>query len=106
MITLTLNDFNINKGLLSKSLKDEEFVLITDDNNAIGLLSVFSDDLFKYGFSQWIGIKAYQTGDLTLRQLASLLKTNVDSTMKMLNNLNIPVIDYNFEDDLETLNKL
>jgi len=105
MKTLTINDFNTNKGLLNKSLTTEEFVLITENDNAIGLLYTFSDDLFKQGFLQWIGIKAFQTGDLTLRQLAGMLKLNVEDAIKMLNNLNIPVVDYDFNEDLETLSK-
>ena len=70
------------------------------------MFSSFTDDLFKQGFLQWIGIQGFKSGDLTLRQLAGLLKTDVENTINTLNSLNIPVIDYNFEEDLETIKLL
>jgi hypothetical protein len=104
MRTITINDLQTNFN--DNSLKNNQFILVTDKDVAIGLLSSFSDDLFNQGFLQWIGLKSYQTGDLTLRQLAGLLKINIDDTIKMLNNLNIPVVDYDFDEDLETIKKL
>lgn len=106
MRTISLSDLQTNFTLIDKSLKTNEYILLTNKGNAIGLLSSLSEELFNQGFVQWIGIKSYQTGDLTLRQLAGLLKINTDETIKILNNLNIPIIDYNFDEDLETLKKL
>jgi len=106
MRTITLQDFQNNLNSFNKSLKSEEYILLTDNENAIGLFSSFTDELFKQGFVQWIGIKSYHSGDLSLQQLSNLLRTDLDSTIKLLNSLNIPIIDYDFNDDLQTLNSL
>jgi hypothetical protein len=106
MRTITINELQNNFNFNVNSIKNNQFILVTNKDVAVGLFSSLSDDLFNQGFLQWIGLQSYQNGDLTLRQLAGLLKTTVDDAIKMLNNLNIPVIDYNFDDDLETLKKL
>jgi len=106
MRTITINNFNDNYNLIDNSLQNNEYLLVTNKNNAIGLLSSFNEDLYKQGFLQWIGIKAFKDGDLTLRQLAGLLKFDLESTISLLNSLNIAIIDYDFNDDLETLKLL
>ncbi len=82
-------DFNF-----SKSFEKNEYLILTNKNNAIGIISAFPDDLFKHGFIQWFAIKAFKNGDLTLRQLAGLLKRNVEQIIDFLNTFNIPIIDY------------
>jgi predicted HTH domain antitoxin len=106
MKTITINELQTKFNSINKSLKNHEYLLLTNKNNAIGLLSSFPDELFEQGFIPWIGIKAFQNGDLTLRQLAGLLKMDIDNVVKLLNNLNIPIIDYDFSDDVETIKNL
>lgn len=48
----------------------------------------------------------FQNGDLTIRQLAGMLKKNIDQTIALLNTLNIPIIDYDFNEDINTLKDL
>jgi len=106
MRTITINDFQTNFNLINNSLQKNEYLLLTNKDNAIGLLSSFTDDLFQQGFLQWLGIKAFKNGDLTLRQLAGMLKKDIDTTIKILNSLNIPVIDYDFTEDIDTIKSL
>ena len=106
MRTITVNEFETRYNKTDKALSDSEYFLLLNKDNAIGVISTLNDDLFKYGFVQWIGVKAFQNGDLTLRQLAGLLKSDVENTIKLLNALNIPLIDYNFSEDLEAINSL
>ncbi len=50
-------------------------------------------------------IKAYQSGDISLGQLSKQLKRTKMETIDFLGNLNIPVLDYELEDDLITIEK-
>ena len=106
MRTITLNDLQSNFSSINKSLNNNEYLLLTNKDNAIGLLSSFSDELFEQGFVHWIGIRAFQNGDLTTRQLAGLLKLDIENTIILLNGLNIPIIDYDFNEDIDTIRKI
>ena len=107
MKTITTSDFSNKESFINKSLQENEYVLLTNkENKAIGLFSSLSDELFEYGFVQWFGIKAFKNGDLTLRQLAGLLKKDIDQTIALLNTFSIPIIDYDFNEDIETLKDL
>jgi hypothetical protein len=106
MRTISLIDLQKNFKSIDKSLINNEYLLLTNQDHPIGLLSSFTDELFEQGFIQWIGIKAFQHGDLTTRQLAGLLKMDIDSAIGLLNSLNIPIIDYDFNEDIEILRDL
>ena len=54
----------------------------------------------------WMALKAFETGDLSLGQLANSLGKNKVETLKMLGQLNIPIADYDLQEDLEAIKKL
>jgi predicted HTH domain antitoxin len=63
------------------------------------------NEVFEHGFKKWILIKAYKKGDLSLGQLSKALNLSYIDTMQMLGVLGISVIDYDLNDDIETIEK-
>ena len=54
----------------------------------------------------WVALKAFQAGDLSLGQLGKVLGKNKHETLALLGELNIPFADYNLQEDLQTLEAL
>lgn len=54
----------------------------------------------------WMALKAFEAGDLSLGQLANSLGKNKVETLKILGELNIPIADYDLQEDLEAIKKL
>jgi predicted HTH domain antitoxin len=106
MQTLGIKDLQINPAKLTKSLENDEFVLITKRGKALGVATSFGDEALNQGLKSALLTKAYKQGDLSLGQLSTALKMSKKETMNMLSMLGIDVIDYDFKDDLKTLEKL
>ena len=51
-------------------------------------------------------IKAFQEGELSFGQLSKALSKNHHETMKLLGSLNIPIADYDLEEDLKIVDLL
>ena len=51
-------------------------------------------------------IKAFQEGELSFGQLSKDLSKNHHEAMKLLGSLNIPIADYDLEEDLKTVDWL
>ena len=104
MQTLSISGLlNKENNYFSTKLKDD-FILTDKDGKAKYLLTNIPDHLPVQGLLRWIGIKAYQNGDLSLGQLSGWFSTDIREMMRILSKLNIPVIDYNLDDDLKTIN--
>jgi predicted HTH domain antitoxin len=54
----------------------------------------------------WYAIKGFQSGDLSLGQLSKALAKSQRETIRLLDSLGIPVVDYDFAEDLEAVDKL
>ncbi|OQX98029.1 MAG: hypothetical protein B6I24_06650 [Bacteroidetes bacterium 4572_128] len=103
MHTIILNDSNID---MFKSVhQDDNYTLIIEKGKAVGLFTSFSKEILQLGLIQWLLIKGYQGGDISLGQLAKQLKLSLTETMVFLSNMNIPVVDYDLDDDLRTIEK-
>lgn len=88
---------------LNHCFEQDECTLITRKGKPIGFALSFSDALVQNGLKPWLAIKAFEKGDLSLGQLAkSLGKTKVD-TLKMLGQFNIPVADYDLQEDFAAI---
>ena len=96
-------------GLLNEESKyfhtklKDDYILTDKKGKAKYLLTNIPEQLPVQGLLRWVGIKAYQNGDLSLGQLAEWFSTDIREMMKILNKINIPVIDYNLDDDLKTI---
>jgi predicted HTH domain antitoxin len=55
---------------------------------------------------QWLPIRAFEAGDLSLGQVARIFDKPRDATMWLLSDLGIPIADYDLAEDLETLQQL
>lgn len=106
MQTLGIKDLQVNPAKLTKSLENDEFVLITKRGKALGVATSFGDEALNQGLKNALLTKAYKQGDISLGQLSSSLNMSKKDAMNMLSLLEIDVIDYNFNDDLKTLEKL
>lgn len=51
-------------------------------------------------------LNAFKNGDISLSQLAKLFNQNLESTISLLGDVNIPIADYTIKEELSTLNKL
>ncbi len=104
MKTLELNKSTIN-FLNSNYTADNDYTLVIKGGEPVGLFTAFSDDILKTGLIKWLIIKAYQAGDISLGQLSKQLNLTIMETIDFLGTLNIPVLDYELEDDLKTIEK-
>jgi predicted HTH domain antitoxin len=91
---------------LSHSFEHNEYTLIMRKGKPIGIALPFSDELIQNGLKTWLAMSFFEKGDLTLGQLAdSLGKTKAD-TLQVLAQFNIPLADYDLQEDLATVEKL
>jgi hypothetical protein len=100
MNVVGIKELQADIGKLNHCFEHDECTLITRKGKPIGFALSFSDDaLVQNGLKSWLAIKAFEKGDLSLGQLAKILgKTKVD-TLKMLGQFNIPVADYDLQED-------
>ena len=101
-----IKELQADIGKLGSCFEHDECTLITRKGKPIGFALSFSDALVQNGLRSWFAIKAFEKGDLSLGQLATMLgKTKVD-TLKMLGQFNIPVADYDLQEDFAAIEAL
>jgi len=103
MQTVGIRDLQINPASFTKPLESNEFVMITKRGKPLGIATAFSDTILNHGFMESIVLKAFNQGDISLGQLASSLKLSKQETMKYLSLVNIPITDYNLDEDLSAI---
>jgi predicted HTH domain antitoxin len=101
MQTVGIRDLQLNPASFSKPLERDEFVMITKRGKPLGIATSFNDDALHHGLIESIVLKAFNQGDISLGQLANSLKLTKRETMKYLEIVNIPVTDYDLEEDLK-----
>ncbi|MEE9303275.1 MAG: UPF0175 family protein [Thiotrichaceae bacterium] len=106
MDIIGIKELQTNPGKLSKSFDNNEYLLITRRGKPFGIAMPFSNDLMEQGLQPWMALRAFQSGDLSLGQLAISLDKNKVETLEMLGQLNIPVADYDLQEDLAAVEKL
>jgi predicted HTH domain antitoxin len=87
-------------------LKQNEFLLITQQEQPLGILIPFSSHLIEQGLVHWLAIKAFESGDLTLGQLAKTLNKTKSELLDTLDKLGISIADYDLVEDLDTIETL
>ena len=58
------------------------------------------------GLKTWLLVRAYADGGLSLGQLTRALGKSYTDSAKLLTLLNIPVLDYDLADELNTLENI
>lgn len=106
MKALGIKQLKTNPGQLSQLLEQKEFLLITKQEQPLGMIIPFSSNLIEQGLVHWLAIKAFESGDLTLGQLAKALNKTKSEMLDTLDKLSINIADYDLAEDLETVEKL
>lgn len=106
MNVIGIKELQTNPGKLSHSLQNNEYMLITRRGEPLGVALPFNDKLLENGLKNWMALKAFQTGDLSLGQLGKVFGKNKHEMLDMLGALNIPFADYDLAEDLQTLDAL
>jgi len=103
MQTIGIKDLQINPAILTRSLEAEEYTMITKRSKPIGLAISFDDKIVTEGLKTALMADAYKNGYLSLGQVAKALDLPKEKTMKMLSTLGLDVIEYDFEDDMKSM---
>lgn len=106
MHTIGIKELQTNPGKLTKSLVDDEYLLITRRGQPLGIALPFTEKLMENGLKPWMALKAFQEGDLSLGQLSAVFNKNKIEMIETLATLNIPLADYDLDEDLQSLDKL
>jgi len=89
MKALGIKQIKNNPGQLSLLLKQNEFLLITQQEQPLGMIIPFSSHLIEQGLVHWLALKAFESGDLTLGQLAKALNKTKSEMLDTLDKLSI-----------------
>jgi len=103
MQTVGIRDLQLNPASFTKPLERNEFVMITKRGKPLGIATAFNDTILNHGLMESIVLKAFNQGDISLGQLSLALKLTKQETMKYLALVNIPVTDYDLDEDVETI---
>jgi hypothetical protein len=106
MQVIGIKELQTNPGKLSKSFEQDDYLLITRRGEPMGVALPFSSQMLEQGLKPWAALKAFESGDLTLGQLAKTFGKNKVEMLEMLGQLNISVADYSLDEDLETVDAL
>ncbi len=103
MQTIGIKDLQINPAILTRSLEAEEYTMITKRSKPIGIAISFDDKIVTQGLKTALMVDAYKNGYLSLGQVAKALDLSKEKTMKILSTMGVDVIDYDFEDDMKSM---
>lgn len=99
-IILNSRDSNLLKQV---NITKDNYTLLLDNGKPVGLFTAINNEILQSGLIQWLVIKAYQNGDISIGQLSQQLELKLEETFDFLSGLNIPVVDYDLDDDLRTI---
>jgi len=103
MQTVGIRDLQLNPASFTKPLENDEFVMITKRGKPIGIATSFNDDALRHGLIESMVLKAFNQGDISLGQLSKSLNLTKRETMKYLAIVNIPLTDYDFNEELKNV---
>jgi hypothetical protein len=95
-----------NPALLTRSLEQEPYTLITKHGQPIGIAAAFDDCTLDKGFRHYLMLQAFRNGDLSLGELSRSLGKTKAETIQFLGDLCIPIADYPLTEDIATLEGL
>ena len=106
MNTIGIKDLQINPAKLTRALEGHEYTMITKRSKPIGIAIAFDEAIVTQGLQSALLIDAYKKGDLSLGQVSRAMDLSKEETMKTLSLMGIDVVDYDFKDDMQTINSL
>jgi len=101
-----IKEIKANPGLISKTIEDHQYLLISKRGKPIAIATALDDKVFDLGLKKWILIQAFKSGDLSLGQLSRSLDKTHAETSKLLDLLNIPLLDYDLDDEMDVVDSL
>lgn len=105
MQTVGIRDLQTNPAVLTKSLENNEFVMITKRGTPLGVATSFNDEVLRHGLFENLLLQAFENGTISFSQLAKSLKLTKTDTMKLLTIMNISLTDYTIEEELKGIEK-
>jgi len=106
MRTVGIKEIKSNPGIIAKTIEKNEYLMISKRGKPIAVATSLDDDVFDHGLKNWLLIKAFKEGSLSLAQLSKALDKSYSETTDLLGLLKIPVLDYDLKDDLQTIESL
>ena len=103
MKTIGIRELQKNPSLITKWLENKEYTIITKRNKPIGITISFDDSIITQGLKTSLLIDAYKQSLISLGELAKALDMDKKEAMKFLSSIGIDVIDYDFNEDLQTI---
>ena len=105
MQTIGIKDLQTNPAILTRALEAKQYTMITKRSNPIGIALSFNDSIVSNGLKTSMMIDGYKDGNISLGQLAKSLDIPKQKAMHLLSMMGINIVEYDFEDDLKTLDK-
>lgn len=105
MQSIGIKELQTNPAILTKSLEAHEYSMITKRSKPIGVAVAFDDDILTLGLQKALLIDAYKNSLISLGQLSKSLNRSKKETLQILSLMDIDVIEYDFADDLKSMNK-
>ncbi len=105
MQTIGIKELQTNPAILTRSLEADEYTMITKRSKPIGMAISFDDNIVTNGLKTSLLVDAYSKGYLSLGQLSKSLEITHAEVMKLLGVMGVDVIDYDFDDDMHTVEK-
>lgn len=103
MQTVGIKELKTNPSVLSKAFESRDYLLITRRGKPIGIAAAFDDDVLDLGFKKWIAVRSFESGDLSLGQVARVFGKSKEEMMRLLSDLGIAIADYDLAEDLKVL---
>ncbi|MCV6606984.1 MAG: UPF0175 family protein [Campylobacterales bacterium] len=103
MESIGIKDLQVNPAKLTKAIERDDYVMITKRSKPIGVAVGLSDSILSKGLQTTLLINAFEDGGLSLGQLATALQISKKEAMNTLSLMGIDVVDYDFKDDLKSL---
>jgi predicted HTH domain antitoxin len=103
MQTIGIKELQVNPAILTRSLAADEYTMITKRSKPIGMAFSFDDSIVTDGLKTALMVDAYKKSYLSLGQFAKALDKSHEEAMKLLSLMGIDIIDYDFEDDMKSM---
>jgi predicted HTH domain antitoxin len=106
MQTFGIKNLQTNPAVFTNALESNEIAVITKRSKPIGVAVSFGDSILSQGLKTSLHIEAYKNGFLSLGQFCKSQDMSKEEGMKLLSLMGIDVIDYDFSDDLKSVETL
>ena len=103
MQTIGIKDLQINPTILTKILENKDYAIITKRSSPIGIAVALDEQIISMGLKTSLLIDSYKSGKISLGQLSKAMNISKQKAMKLLSLMKIDIIEYDFQDDMRTL---